>query len=140
MRKLLLIPALALTLAFGAVAAASGAQRVYLTQECRTPAVMPAAVVLACADDNIYATRLHYKNYGQKTATATGLIHVNDCTPNCAAGKFHIYPLKIAFKGLVRCSQGRLFYSRAEYTFTGPGGSGKADVQPLGMHCSAVKG
>lgn len=139
MRKLLLIAACLLALPVSAGASASGATPVYIAGQCTNHELMPHAVTLACADDNLYVTRLEYQHYGHKTTTASGLFHANDCTPNCAAGHFHTYHGTIVFRNIVRCN-GRLFYALGEYSFPGPNGSGKADVQPLRVHCVRVQG
>jgi hypothetical protein len=139
MRRMLLIAIAVAALVASAGASASGGTPVYIATQCDTYAFMPHAVTLACADDNLYVTRLEYKHYGQKTTTATGLFHSNDCTPNCAAGRFHAYTGTIVFRNLVRC-KGKLFYALGEYKFAGPNGSGKADVQPVRVHCAKVTG
>lgn len=134
MRKLLLAPILAATLMATLAAAAGASSPVYIAISCREPRVKPYAVVFACADGNLYATRLSYTGYGAKRTTASGLFHSNDCTPNCAAGKFHGYQGKVTFSAIEKCGK-RLFYTRAEYDFSGPDGKGTADVAPLGMRC-----
>ena len=140
MRKLLLIATCLAALApAGSVASAAGGTPVYIATQCDSYQLMPHAVTLACADDNLYVTRLKYTHYGQKTTTASGLFHENDCTPNCAAGHFHIYAGTIVFRNLVRC-KGKVFYALGEYKFAGPNGTGKADVQPVRARCTRVKG
>ncbi len=138
MRRPLLMAVLALALLLAAGAHASSTQRVYLASKCGEPSYRPSSVILACADANLYVTRLHYSHYGSKTASATGVFHENDCTPYCAAGHFHTYAGSVVFGDILRC-RGRLVYTRAQYRFKGPYGSGVADVEPLGVRCRALK-
>ncbi|MGV4980756.1 hypothetical protein ACVB8X_06405 [Streptomyces sp. NRAIS4] len=53
--------------------------------------VRPADFILACGDGNSRLIGLHWKQWGQDGATATGVNMVNDCKPYCAAGRFHSY-------------------------------------------------
>jgi hypothetical protein len=63
------------------------------------PVVRPATFVLACADYNDSLTKLHWTTWSAGYATATGNQVVNDCTPNCAQGKFKSYPVRAIFWG-----------------------------------------
>jgi hypothetical protein len=55
----------------------------------------PASFILTCADGGDYLTGLHWVNWGSE-AFATGIEKVNNCTPNCAQGKFVSYPALVA--------------------------------------------
>jgi hypothetical protein len=55
----------------------------------------PDRFTLACADANDYLTRLHWKSWGSRLASATGVQEINDCVPYCAAGHFHGYPVDV---------------------------------------------
>ncbi|MEU6175479.1 hypothetical protein ABZ832_26670 [Streptantibioticus parmotrematis] len=57
--------------------------------------VRPGTYLLACADGNNGLVKLHWKSWGASSATATGTDVVNDCTPYCAAGKFHSYAVDV---------------------------------------------
>ena len=139
MRSILGVATLTLALAgFPAWAGASHSERIYIANSgCRGHAYKPSGVTLACGDGNLYATGIAYREYGHKVTTATATIHLNACTPNCAAGQFHSYPGTLSFRDIVRCEDGRLYYSRASYKFTGPDGSGTAVIAPF-EHCSRV--
>ncbi|HLI39075.1 MAG TPA: hypothetical protein VKV80_17305 [Streptosporangiaceae bacterium] len=54
--------------------------------------VRPGGFVLACADGNDYLTGLSWTSWTPDLASAKGTEHLNDCTPDCAQGKFHTYP------------------------------------------------
>lgn len=138
MRKpLLFIVVLVIALCVGAGASGASAKHIYIAAQCRGGSIEPRSVTLACADANLYVTGLRYKSYGHKTATASGIFHQNGCTPNCAAGKFHTYDGTIKFSDIARCA-GRLYYSRAEYSFKAPNGKGTAQVTPLGSRCKRI--
>ncbi len=89
-----------------------------LTGCAHQPQVRPSEVVFACADANFYATGLHWTRWRSGEASATGVGHQNDCTPNCAAGHFHTYPLTVRLSRPVTCVKGRREFSRIAWTFT----------------------
>jgi hypothetical protein len=97
--------------------AASDARRV--VGDCTKSQVRPGSIVLACADFNLALTSLHWSSFGGASAFASGLYHVNDCTPNCAAGKFHSYPIKLVVSAAAVCPDKYDDYRRARVTFTG---------------------
>jgi len=54
--------------------------------------IRPRTLTMA-ADGNDTITGLRWTGWGTSTAHATGVNHVNDCTPNCASGhitKVHV--------------------------------------------------
>jgi hypothetical protein len=110
-----------------------------LTGCAHTPAVHPAQVVFACGDGNFYATGLHWSHWGANDADATGTGHENDCTPNCAAGRFHLYPLRVRLSRPVVCVRGRREFSRLAWTYTGkrPAYAKRTDSETL--PCSFLK-
>ncbi|MFG2616821.1 hypothetical protein ACGFXC_04300 [Streptomyces sp. NPDC048507] len=57
--------------------------------------VRPEEYLLACGDGNNRLVDLRWKSWGPHKATATGTDMVNDCRPNCAAGRFHPYPVTV---------------------------------------------
>jgi hypothetical protein len=59
--------------------------------------VRPKSFVLACADGNDYLTGLAWTSWTPAFATAAGKQMENDCIPNCAAGRFHSYPVLVVF-------------------------------------------
>jgi hypothetical protein len=80
--------------------------------------VRPRSMVLACADANFYATRIHWTSWQPRTAAGSGTAHVNDCTPYCAAGHFHVYPLTLRLDRPQRC-RGRLEFTRVAWSYPG---------------------
>jgi hypothetical protein len=103
----------------GAVAisafAAGSARRV--VGDCTKSQVRPSSIVLACADDNLVLTHLGWSSFGSADATAKGDYYVNGCTPNCAAGKFHSYPIKLTLSAARECPDGHDDYREASFTF-----------------------
>ncbi|MFD3543169.1 hypothetical protein ACFWUQ_27240 [Streptomyces sp. NPDC058662] len=57
--------------------------------------VRPDEYLLACGDGNNRLVELRWSSWGPETATATGTDMVNDCSPNCAAGRFRAYPVTV---------------------------------------------
>lgn len=130
------LPAGAASAHGAAEGAGSAKQRVYIAAEgCGGHSYKPSRVILACADANLYITGLKYSSYGQASAKATGTIHLNDCAPDCAGGHFHTYRGSIRFFDVVKCSDGRSYFSRARYKFSAPHGTQTTDVSPPRLRC-----
>jgi hypothetical protein len=82
------------------------------------PVVKPSSITLACGDGNFYVENLKWTGWGESFAAATGTGKANDCTPNCAAGHFHSYPMLLIVSGSQQCG-GRRSYARVVYAFIG---------------------
>jgi hypothetical protein len=114
----------------GAAGAKGSAAKVYIAANaCTGHAFKPRKVTFACADGNVYATNLRYSSYGSQQAEATGTIHYNSCTPNCAEGKFHQRGGKVRFSKVVRCADGRRYFGQARYQYAGH--SASAEIKPF---------
>ena len=59
------------------------------------PQVRPSDFILTCADAGDVLADLHWVSWGSTAAFATGIEQINDCTPDCAAGKFINYPVLV---------------------------------------------
>jgi hypothetical protein len=57
--------------------------------------VKPSDYILTCADAGSVLDHLTWESWTAQQAVATGLHGLNDCTPNCAEGKFIDYPAVI---------------------------------------------
>jgi hypothetical protein len=55
----------------------------------------PTTYVVFCADANGEFTNLTWQDWGDATAYATGIARWNDCTPNCASGKWKSEPVTL---------------------------------------------
>jgi hypothetical protein len=82
------------------------------------PTVRPTEVVLACADAGLGVRAIHWLGWGQKSAAGLGTAFANDCTPDCAAGRFHSYRAVLILSGTQRC-QGRVAYRTATVAVVG---------------------
>lgn len=122
-------PALAAVLIALACAATAGARSPAYVSDCGTLVQHPKTLTLACADANYGLAKLAWTHWGGVTATATGVASANDCTPNCAAGHFHSYPVRVAATKLTRC-RGKDVYLRlnVDYLAKRPAGLHKLDA------------
>lgn len=57
--------------------------------------VTPSYFVLSCADANSALKNLHWTDWNQPTAYATGTATWNNCTPDCAGGKWLSAPVSV---------------------------------------------
>ena len=75
--------------------AAAAAPR-YVVLNCMdrdTGQVKPGTMYLACADDGMGLTQLHWTSWTPELASAYGTQWQNDCQPNCATGHIRDYPV-----------------------------------------------
>ena len=78
----------------------------------------PTSIVIYCADGNGFLTGLHWSTWGASSATGTGTLHLNDCTPNCAAGKFKTYAATAKLSAPKAC-KGATVFTKLEWTQVG---------------------
>jgi hypothetical protein len=134
-RKLHLLAGVLICVAIPSVGIASAARdRIYVANfGCTGHSYKPQRITIACGDGNFYAAHLRYRSYGGPTAKAVGKLVQNDCVPSCVAGKFVSYPGAIKLSQ-VRACQGRLYYERIAWTFTGaspdPARRGSIGIKP----------
>src|ERR1700733_12308119 len=77
-------------------AAASHAAAKPVVPECLTQLVVkPKNYILTCADAGSVLAHLSWLSWSGKEAVADGVHQLNNCTPNCAEGKFISYPAVI---------------------------------------------
>ena len=55
----------------------------------------PAQLTLSCADANEVLDELHWSDWGEATATATGALLTNTCEPTCADGTTARFPVEV---------------------------------------------
>jgi len=85
---------------------------------CTVPGVAkPTTIILACGDGNAVAEQLHWQRWGTRRASGTGVVRQNDCTPDCAAGTFHVYPATFTLSEIVPAN-GRRYFTRVTIRFT----------------------
>jgi hypothetical protein len=82
--------------------------------------VRPRSILIACGDGNFYATGLTWTRWDARRAEGTGVGHLNDCKPYCAAGHFHIYRIAMQLDAVARCgSRKEPQFTRLTWTFPG---------------------
>ena len=84
--------------------------------------VRPRSFVLACADGNAYFAKLAWTSWTPGLASAKGTLVLNDCTPYCAVGHFHSYPVIVVLWGskAVPGRPGERCYTKLTDILTGP--------------------
>lgn len=92
-----------LTVAGGAPAGASSVPRAASPAAVYVPFCFPAKLkyepallYLSCGDGNSGVDHITWPSWGGATAAGSGSMFVDDCTPNCAAGKVHTEPAWVA--------------------------------------------
>jgi hypothetical protein len=71
--------------------------------------VKPAVVVLACGDGNLGIRKVTWIGWGGATTVGIGTGFYNDCTPYCAAGKFHSFQAVVVATGTQSCHGGTAY-------------------------------
>ena len=86
------------------------------------PVVEPSNYVLTCADNGSFLYYLTWSSWTAARATATGVHELNNCTPNCAEGKFQKYPAVITFwrPEPLAGHPGETYFTRITVRYTGP--------------------
>ena len=87
--------------------------------------VEPAKIVVACADAGIGAQDLVWHSWRATTATATGVVWENNCTPTCASGTIGHYPASITLSDVQPSNDGPTFV-RMTATYRGAEPNGHA--------------
>ena len=71
----------------------------YVVADCSQLQVRPGSYVFTCADDGTGLENLHWTTWNSKLASAYGTYYYNDCTPDCASGHFHEFPVLVVLWG-----------------------------------------
>ena len=82
--------------------------------------VKPGIIYLACADNGIGLTHLHWTSWTPELASAYGTEWQNDCKPNCAEGHIHNYPVVVVLWGsaTVKGHSSERRYTEATLSYT----------------------
>ena len=139
---LALASALAVSPAVGVSRAATVQQtgfigcRAYTAKAPVAVSVRPNSIVISCADGNFYVDHLRWSSWAAAAAVATGTAHINNCTPDCAAGHFQSYPLHVRLFYRQACAVGavqdnHVIFARLSWRFTGakPANAGNGSQQ-----------
>lgn len=88
---------------------------------CQHAQVRPGNFTLTCADGNDYLSHLSWSSWTGASASGRGTDVLNDCTPYCAAGKFHSYRANVTFWRSVPVPghPGQRYFSRVTLRFPG---------------------
>jgi hypothetical protein len=93
----------------------------YIVLNCMDKAqVKPGTISLACADNGIGLTHLHWTSWTPQLASAYGTNWENDCKPSCAEGHVHNYPVVAVLWGsaTVKGHPGERRYTEATLSYT----------------------
>jgi hypothetical protein len=128
--------ALTLALILGGLLAATGAQAgtTPLISNCGKFVAKPKQMTLFCADLGGFLEKLRWRSWGSARASATGIASVNDCSPYCAAGHFHSYPITVTGGRLMKCGA-TWHYNLLTVTFTGARPKGLLKVNRFPLTC-----
>ena len=110
-------------LAFVLLAAvpAGGASPTYVTHNCQGTKIEPQMIMFACGDGGYYVDHLQWSGWFRKSATATGVYHMNDCDPSCAGGTFHTRRGTLTLRYRQWCPEvGKHVFRRAFFTYEEP--------------------
>jgi hypothetical protein len=110
-----------------ALAASSGN---FLVGSCLHSQREPSTVILTCADGAMSIEHIKWSSFGKATATGTGSAHIKSCTPDCAAGKFHDYPVQVKASKPKMCPDKRSDYRQMTLTYTGSRPPGVSESKP----------
>lgn len=66
----------------------------------------PSIITLTCADAGIGVQDMTWATWTSSGATGHGLLWLNLCKPDCAAGKFARYPVRVALSDVQASAHG----------------------------------
>ena len=83
--------------------------------------VEPSDYILTCADAGSVLDHLVWSSWTAQQAVATGVHELNNCTPNCAQGKFIHYPAAVTLWRSEPASgqPGERYFTRITVRYTG---------------------
>ena len=137
--RALVIAVALLMVALVSTATAAGGARV--VGDCVRSQVKPAQIIIYCADANGLLKNMRWSSFGGATARGSGSWSFNDCTPNCAAGHFHSYPVTLTLSRPAPCPDGHSDYRVADASYSSttkrPSGRAGKSGQPgkLSLSC-----
>jgi hypothetical protein len=76
---------------------------------CDTYDYRPGQITVACGDGNAQVVHLRWPEWTTARAVGVGTWRQNDCKPNCAAGTFHDYPVRLALTDPMHTGPRRIF-------------------------------
>ncbi len=91
---------------------------------CRGEMRTEPSQLLTSGDGSMYVRGISWSGWGNATATGTGTMEIDNCSPNCAQGTFTGYPATITVSNLTAYGGGKQAY--ADMTITAPAAAGGA--------------
>lgn len=125
---LLIAPMMMAGVAGSGVAGASGPTRLLTCTGKVT--TKPATYTLSCADANAGWTDMTWSSWGAHTASGRGILRQNNCTPNCAAGKFINYRGTVTLSKVITTKKHGALFSEAVFHYSA---NHKAKVEIFGL-------
>jgi len=98
--------------------------------------VKPSSYTGFCGDGNDSYAKMHWTSWTPQLASATSIIGVNPCNPNCAAGHIRNYPVLNVLWGsaAVKGHPGELAYTHMTVIFTGAKPAGFAQTSTIKLY------
>jgi hypothetical protein len=91
----------------------------YPGANCGPAAAKPDAFTITCADGGISFAGLKWQGWGGRIATATGVVNVAGCDPDCADdNRTYTYAIKVTAHQPVDCPGGRRQYAFISWDVT----------------------
>ena len=90
----------------------------------------PSTYLLSCADANAGWTGMTWTAWTTSSAVGHGILHQNDCTPNCVSGKFINYRAAVTLSGVIATKKYGELFSKATFHYTA---GGKAKIERFGL-------
>ena len=90
-------------------APAEASTRPQVVNDCHHVAVRPHSVYSCVQWDDILVNHIKWQSWGSKTAVGHGVGHFNTCKPNCAAGNYQVFRVKVRLFRVVRVGAHRRF-------------------------------
>lgn len=105
--------------ALPATAATPGAARVHPGVTCPmgTPVVEPTFVPISCGDGSAFVIHVRWTYLSTHLGRAKGIVLLDDCVPDCAAGRYHAYGARLVFTD-VATTHDRPYFTRLRIHFT----------------------
>ena len=120
----ILLAAPLMTLGGAALPAYAGAATSTRLLTCSAkPTTKPSTYVLSCADANAEWTGMSWSRWSAASALGRGILRQNDCTPNCAGGKFINYRATVTLSHVIDTKKYGDLFSSATFHYTEAGKS-----------------
>lgn len=124
----LMTPVITIGVIGSSVAGAAGAARILTCTGKLT--LRPATYTLSCADANAEWADMTWSTWNARVATGHGILRQNNCTPNCAAGKFVNYRATVTLSKVIATKKYGELFSTAVFRYSV---NGNAKTESFGL-------